>query len=275
MSWILSGIILLQALLFFFQKKNGGNKNSIIITAIGMIALLLGARYMMKNVAIMWGIFGIAHILLIILYLYNNHTIIKEINSLDDLKQVLEKYVQISTIFYVIPFSMLIVALFSLGNETDGIVPIVVCAILSVFASLYNLKENKSIDNFLKERNNFILKKSEKNVYRKNTLLLIYMIDVSMAAGMLYSATFSGMREGVVAIIFVIELLVNLIVYLIYYQYVKKNFLKGDFSEYSKWQIFVPKKVGIGYTFNFYSPFSHLLILVGAIVLIIYLVRYN
>lgn len=98
-------------------------------------------------------------------------------------------------------------------------------------------------------------------------LVIWYLIIFCASIGILYICMLDTITENLGVLIFVLELMIIAIIYMVRYSGIKNKFLYEDV--YPKWQMVVPKRVGIGYTFNPDCPLTYLIL--GAVAVIVIL----
>lgn len=221
----------------------------------------------------MWTCFFISHILLMILYMIVNYKEIERKYKMVDAEEFINICLEVPTYFYLVPILFLAVSLNALEKTSEGFIPVVSILVLTLIAMMYNYIVNISI----KKRENsakFVENDFVRLFNKKNANIPIFLIIESIAAGMFYSSVLVELSEKRVALIFVIELYANLLAYGIYHHYLKRigrNIIEGIAMEYPRWQLLVPKKIGVGYSLNFNCPFTYLLLFAATIAIIIYL----
>lgn len=269
MFLVLVSVILLQMFLIILKNFSVTKSKWIILGSICSVLSIGYSRYM-QNFIWLWSTFFVFHILLLGIYLFIDYK--EEKRNIDklDFLLIIKKYTVVPTYFYLVPFILLAIALKSLKTTDEGFEPVVFFSVLCLIACIYNYLENRSIKKSYIKDNKIVEKTVTENTYRKITILLLYCIMLSLASGMLYCSKFVAMKEKTVALIFVFEIFCNLTIYSIYSYKLKSIFLQEDFK-YPKGQLFVPKKIGIGYTLNFNNPLSYIIIFIGIAILLIFL----
>lgn len=67
-------------------------------------------------------------------------------------------------------------------------------------------------------------------------------------------------EDGAFVFIFVLEEFFVMFFYRYFYRKIVVKFMPEDDAQYSKWQLFVPKRIGIGWTFNFDCPLTYIIL---------------
>lgn len=271
MTFILCSLIFIQTVLIFVKMITG--KKRVTICGIGSIIILGVAGSLNKDI-IMWVCFFVSHILLMILYVLVNYKEVEYHYKMVDAKEFVSDCLEIPTYFYLIPILFLVAGLNTMKITSEGFIPVVSILVLTLIAMLYNYIANISTQKRMKSSTELIENGLIMIFYKKSANLLIFLIIESIAAGMLYSSIFVELSEKRVALIFVIELFINFLVYGIYYRHLKKigqSFFEEIENVYPRWQLFVPKKIGVGYSLNFNCPITYLLLAVAVIGIMIFL----
>lgn len=271
MTFILCSLIFVQTVLIFVKTTT--EKKRVIVCGVGTIILLGVAGSMNKDI-IMWVCFFISHCLLMIVYLLVNYGEIECHYKRIDAKEFVSECLEIPTCFYLIPILFLVVGLMALETTSEGFIPIVSTLSLSIIAMLYNYITNISIKRRMKNNTQPIENELMMIFYKKCANLLIFLVIESIAVGMFYSSIFVELSEKRVALLFVMDLFINFIAYGIYYYRLKKigtNFIAEIENVYPRWQLFVPKKVGVGYSLNSNCPITYLLVSVVVIGIMVFL----
>lgn len=265
MLLILISIILLESVMFGIVLSDQRKKNRIFIVG-ALIAILLTGFKLVHNDVLIWGGFIIGHIILFAMYLiYYYQLVIRPEKT--NLKFLFEKYVRIPTFFYIISIVAVLYTLIA-GTKVDEIIPVMVILFLNFVAGIYTFVENKTLNNLSDEFLTHIDQQNLKQyIYRKNALIAIYAIVFSISAGTLYICMFDFINENVLVLIFILEFVVNIILYASCYHQVKIKFMAEDNSQYDRWQLLVPKRVGVGYTFNFNCPLTY--VILGGLLIIV------
>lgn len=266
MLLILDSVILLESVMFGIFSSDHRKKNRLFLLGV-FIAGILSLAGVMHNNVLIWGMFIAGHIILLAIYLISYYHEITNHVDQQDLKTLLRKYVKIPTCFYLLLIIAVSYALLAEANSGD-FVSVTIILILVFAAGIYNFVENKIINNLSDEQ----IKKIEPQdlrqyIYRKNALVGIYSIIFSISVGIFYICMFDSMNENTVVLIFFLELIINMTIYGVCYHKVKGKFMAED--QYPKWQLMVPKRVGVGYTFNFNCPFTYIILGIVVVVIII------
>ena len=145
--------------------------------------------------------------------------------------------------------------------KTDEIAPVMVILLLNFIACIYTFVENKKFNNLSNE----LLAKMDRQelkqyIYRKNALIAVYAMIFSISMGTLYMCSIDFINENITVVIFILEFVFNMILYGNCYYKIKSKFMPEDNSQYNKWQLIVPKRVGVGYTFNFGCPLTYVIL---------------
>lgn len=267
MLLILISIILLESVMFGIILPDQRKKNQIFIIGALIAILLTGFRLIHNNVLI-WGGFIIGHIILFGMYLiYYYKFIIKAEKT--SLNLLLTRYVRIPTFFYIIPI-IAVLSVLIIGTNADDVAPVLVILFLNLIAGSYTFIENKVLNNLSKES---ITRMDQQNlkqyIYIHNALIAVYTIVFSISAGLLYVCLLGFIDENIRILIFILEFVVNIILYLSYNYKIRTKFMPEDSSRYNKWQLMVPKKVGVGYTFNFSCPLTYAILGILFIIIVL------
>lgn len=267
MLLIFVSIILVESVMFGIFIPKQREKNRLFILG-ALIAIFLAIAKVANSNALIGIVFVVGHIALFAMYLiYYFHLIIQSKNK--DLKTLLGKYVKIPTCFYLITIIAVLYALI-VETKANDIASVMLIFVLVIAAGIYNFAENRTLNNLSKESfEKMELHNLKQYIYRKNALVAIYSIFFSIAAGTLYISIFDSPNGNITVLIFVLELAVNMIIYIGCYHKVKVRFMLEEGSKYPKWQLVVPKKVGVGYTFNFGCPLTYILLAIVFLVVII------
>lgn len=264
MYLFLIGLILLQTIIISLKKKNMpliilGGCAAILIGIFGSLQIRLG----------IWGVFFVTHILLMLLYSLESQ---KQFQKESVAYQIVRKYTDIPTYFYTSPLGTLFVALVIVGKDSEGFMPIIVISVITLFCMIYNC----SVNNMLKKEIEIGSSQISILFDKKDALFFVFTIMQSLSVGMLYSGALTQLDEKVIAILFIVELCIHLLIF--FQNYNKGEKIKSDILglskvNYPKWQLFVPKKVGFGLTLNFSCPLTYAILailVVGIIVILIY-----
>jgi hypothetical protein len=259
------GLIMLQTIII--SVKESFRNMKVIIT--GICAVLFIFFFEVYDIQTgIWGTFFISHILLMIFYLSAHQ---KRICKESDPLLIVREYAEVPNYFYVLPTGILLVSLAIVGRNSEGFIPIIVLLTITIFCLIYNCSEQNVLRNINLEDNQI-----GRLLDRKDALLQIFLIMQSISLGIFYFSTLVELKDEMVAGLFVVELVIHLLIYAQNYsvgQKIRDNII-GEIPEvYPKWQLFVPKKVGIGFTLNFKCPLTYVLILVAAIFTILLLVE--
>ena len=205
-----------------------------------------------------WGSFIVGHIILFAMYLIYYYGLINKIEK-ENLIMLFAKYIRISSFFYIISS---VAVLYTMVGEikTDEIAPVMVILLLNFIACIYTFVENKKFNNLSNE----LLAKMDRQelkqyIYRKNALIAVYAMIFSISMGTLYMCSIDFINENITVVIFILEFVFNMILYGNCYYKIKSKFMPEDNSQYNKWQLIVPKRVGVGYTFNFGCPLTYVI----------------
>lgn len=267
MLLVLVGIVLLESLIFGISLWDQRKKN-LMFTIGALVALFLTISKMIYGEELIWGSFIIGHIILFAMYLVYYWELINKIEK-KDLKILFTKYVKISPFFYIISIGAV---LYTLVGECkkEEIVPVMIILLLNLIACIYTFIENKKFN----ELSNELLIKMEQQelkqcIYRKNALIAVYAIIFSISMGTLYMCTIEFINEDITVVIFILEFVFNMILYGIYYYRIKSKFMPEDNLQYNKWQLMIPKRVGVGYTFNFACPLTYVILGILLVIVIV------
>lgn len=268
MLLILESVILLEGVMFGIFSPEHRKKSTFLLLG-AFIAGILAWAWLIHNNVLIWMLFIAGHIILFAIYLIGYYHELTNYVDQQDLKTLLKEYVKIPTCFYLL---LIIAVSYALFEETtsDDFVSVTIILILVFAAGIYNFVENKIIHNLSDEQ---IMKIESQDlrqyIYRKNALVGIYSITFSISVGILYISMLDSMNENTAVLIFVLELIINMIIYGGCYHKVKVKFMAEDQFEYPKWQLMVPKRVGVGYTFNFNCPFTYIILGIVVVIIII------
>lgn len=258
MFLILISIILLESVLFGIVLPDQRKKNKMFIIG-ALIAILLTVFRLMYNNLLIWSGFIIGHIILFGMYLiyYYQFTIKTEKTNL---KLLFARYVRIPTFFYIIPVIAVLYVLIA-GTKADEVAPVLGVLFMNLIASSSAFIENKVLNDSSKESLTCIDQQNLKQyIYIKNALIAGYALVFSISAGLLYVCMIDFINENRLLLIFVLEFVVNMSLYLICYYKIKVKFMPEDIAQYGRWQLIIPKKVGVGYTFNFSCPLTYVIL---------------
>lgn len=231
--------------------------------------MLLILTSVMHNNALIWALFIVGHIILLNIYFISYYNLTNQIEK-QDLKTLLREYVKIPTCLYLFLILAVLYALIEKTHSDDYLS--VALILMIVFASrIYNFVENKTINKLSDEQiKKMELQELRQYIYRKNALAGVYSIIFSISIGTLYICMLDdSMNENIVVLIFILELIINMTIYKVCYHKVKVRFLADGEYQYPKWQLIVPKRIGIGVTFNFECPFTYIILGIVVVVVII------
>lgn len=259
-------MILLESAMFGMVVSEYNKKIALLITGVLAMACLTLSR-VLHSFTVMFGVFLTGHILLFAIYVISSYRILVDQVEEQDLTGLLRKYVKIPTWFYFIPVLAVLYILAEVSTSEDMAGVLLILA-LDVAAVIYNFLENKKINRLSNQQ---LTEKSSKElrqlVYRKNALVVFYSLMFSISMGILYLGIFDFKNVNIGTLIFILELMVNSLICFVGYYKVREKFLAED--AYPKWQLMVPKRVGIGYTLNIDCPFTYVIMGIVAVVIII------
>lgn len=270
MLLILESVILLESVMFGIFIPDHRKKSRLFLSG-AFIAVLLILASVMHNNALIWGLFIVGHIILLNIYLISYYNLTNQIEK-QDLKTLLREYVKIPTYLYLL---LILAVLYALLEKTasDDLLSVALILIIAFAAGIYNFVENKTINKLSDEQiKKMELQELRQYIYRKDALAGVYSIIFSISIGTLYICMLHDSKnENIVVLIFILELIINMTIYKICYHKVKVKFMDDDEYQYQypKWQLIVPKRVGIGVTFNFECPFTYIILGIVIVVVII------
>lgn len=258
MELVLVSIVLLESLIFGIYLWDQRKRNQ-MFTIGALVAFFLTVLKMIHGKEAIWGSFIVGHIILFAMYLIYYYGLINKIEK-ENLIMLFAKYIRISSFFYIISS---VAVLYTMVGEikTDEIAPVMVILLLNFIACIYTFVENKKFNNLSNE----LLAKMDRQelkqyIYRKNALIAVYAMIFSISMGTLYMCSIDFINENITVVIFILEFVFNMILYGNCYYKIKSKFMPEDNSQYNKWQLIVPKRVGVGYTFNFGCPLTYVIL---------------
>ncbi len=265
MYLLIMGLIMLQTIIISVEESFRNLK----VIIVGICAIFLIFLFGVNDIQIgVWGTFFVSHILLLFFYLYAHQ---KRICKETDVLLIIRQYAEVPNYFYVLPIGIFLVSLTIVGRKSEGFIPIIVLLTITIFSLIYNCSEQNALRNINLEDNQI-----GRLLDEKDALLQIFVIMQSIALGVFYFSTLVELKDGIVAGLFIVELVIHLLVYAQNYsvgQKIRENITGESPRVYSKWQLFVPKKIGIGFTLNFKCPLTYILLLLVGIFIVLLLMH--
>lgn len=172
----------------------------------GCAAILIGIFGSLQIRLGIWGVFFVTHILLMLLYSLESQ---KQFQKESVAYQIVRKYTDIPTYFYTLPLGTLFVALVIVGKDSEGFMPIIVISVITLFCMIYNC----SVNNMLKKEIEIGSSQISILFDKKDALFFVFTIMQSLSVGMLYSGALTQLDEKVIAILFIVELCIHLLIF--------------------------------------------------------------
>ncbi len=106
-------------------------------------------------------------------------------------------------------------------------------------------------------------------IYQKNALVAVFTLVFSISIEIFYICAINFINDNITVILFILESVFNMIIYYSCYYRIKQRFMPEDALQYSKWQLIIPKRVGIGYALNFSCPLTYIILVILLIAIIV------
>ena len=272
MLLILIMIVLLEWLMFGRILWDFKNRNQRLLLGIILVCPFIIAEIISEK-NLIWVCFVVEHEFLFSMYFVCCCNLLNKIEK--KIAVLFTKYMKISTSFYIIP---VVAVLYTLVKEVDDKdrVSVTVILVFDLVGFIYTLLENRRLDHVPCELfDQMEQEKLKQYIYRKNAIIAIYDILFSISMGVLYISAIDFVSDNKTVVIFILEFVFNLILYQKFCNKIKNKYMPEDALKYNKWQLIVPKRVGIGYTFNFSCPLTYVILGMLFIVAIVSLLHNN
>lgn len=198
------------------------------------------------------------HIVVLAMFLFFYYMYVMKAEP-EDLPGVFLRYVKIPAYIYIFLIGVILCG-FAIRFEAEDTVAMFGICLIEIAACIYTFLENRKLDRLSGSLQNLEHSVLKQYIYQKNALTAIYCFMFSVSMGVFYIYTAELAEDGAFVFIFVLEEFFVMLFYRYFYRKIVVKFMPEDDAQYSKWQLFVPKRIGIGWTFNFNCPLTYIIL---------------